>query len=69
VGTGRGERGWEIPADILADAKPRRCDGHHPVTVMERSVVNGRFRCYAKDNLAETAETNEGLLFRNRFRA
>src|SRR3979411_566095 len=24
---------------------------------MERSVVNRRFRCYAKGNLAETAET------------
>src|ERR1700686_193044 len=36
---------------------------------MERSVVNRRFRCYAKGNLAETAETpkNERLLLRNRF--
>src|SRR4029077_16169239 len=25
---------------------------------MERSVVNGRFRCYAKGNLAKTAKTN-----------
>jgi serine/threonine protein kinase len=24
------------PADITADAKPHRCDGHYPVTVMER---------------------------------
>jgi len=24
---------------------------------MERSVVNGRFRCYARGNLAEKAET------------
>src|SRR6266478_6157622 len=55
MGTRRGERGWEIPADIIADAKPHRCDGHHPVTVMERAVVNDRFRCYAKGNLAEMA--------------
>jgi len=27
---------WEIPASIIAGAKPDRCDGHHPVTVMER---------------------------------
>jgi hypothetical protein len=26
---------------------------------MERSGVNGRFRCYAKGNLAETAKTKD----------
>jgi hypothetical protein len=47
------------PADITADAKPHRCNGHYPVTVMERSVVNSRFRCYAKGNLAETTKTKD----------
>ena len=36
MGTRRGQRGWEIPADIIVGENPHRCDGHHPVTVMER---------------------------------
>jgi hypothetical protein len=34
--TRRRQRGWEILADIIARANPECCDGHHPVTVMER---------------------------------
>src|SRR5208337_2257834 len=54
--------GWEIPATILAPPEPHRCDGHHPVTVMERSVLTGRFRCYARENAAETM--NREIVFR-----
>jgi hypothetical protein len=36
MGTRRRQRGWEIPADIIPNAKPARCDRRHPVTVMER---------------------------------
>jgi len=47
----------EIPADIIVVARPDRCDGHHPVTVMERdstfSRETGVFGATLGSNLAE----------------
>jgi hypothetical protein len=47
------------PAATLHVKNPYSCDGHHPVTVMDRfgNVLRGfsGFQCYAKGNLAQTA--------------
>jgi len=47
VGTRKGKRGWEILAAIITATKLARCDGRHPVTVMERAGTFSRERRFS----------------------